>query len=58
MKVGRLHLQKFVTYRQAIEEVIDWLTFYNYRRLHVTLGYGSPIQFEKSWVAAHELEVT
>ena len=51
-------MQKFVTYRQAIDEVIDWLTFYNYRLLHVTLGYGSPIQFEKSWVAAHELEVT
>ena len=58
MKVGRLYLQKFVTYRQAIDEVIDWLTFYNYRLLHVTLGYGSPIQFEKNWVAAHELEVT
>jgi len=36
--------------------VIDWLTFYNHRRLHSTLGYVSPIQFEKSWYAALQLK--
>jgi transposase InsO family protein len=30
-----------------MDEVIDWLAFYNHRRLHSTLGYVSPIQFEK-----------
>jgi transposase InsO family protein len=24
--------------------VIDWLTFYNHRRLHSTLGYVSPMR--------------
>jgi putative transposase len=27
--------------------VIDWLQFYNHRRLHSTLGYLSPMAFEK-----------
>jgi hypothetical protein len=33
--------------RQAKDEVIDWLRFYNHRRLHSTLGYLSPMAFEK-----------
>jgi transposase InsO family protein len=52
LKVGRLYGRKFETRRQAMDEVIDWLTFYNHRRLHSTLGYISPMQFEKSWRAA------
>ena len=56
LKVGRLYGQKFATRRQAMDEVIDWLTFYNHRRLHSTLGYVSPMQFEKSWHAAQLLK--
>ena len=52
LKVGRLHGMRFETRRQAMDEVIDWLTFYNHRRLHSTLGYVSPMQFEKNWFAA------
>jgi putative transposase len=52
LKVGRLHGKRFETRRQAMDEVIDWLTFYNHRRLHSTLGYVSPMQFEDSWNAA------
>jgi transposase InsO family protein len=36
LKVGRLHGRKFATRRQAMDEVIDWLAFYNHRRLHST----------------------
>ncbi|MDZ7920054.1 IS3 family transposase [Rhodoferax sp.] len=56
LKVGRLYGQKFATRREAMDEVIDWLTFYNHRRLHSTLGYVSPMQFEKSWDAAQLLK--
>jgi hypothetical protein len=28
--------------QEAMDEVIDWLRFYNHRRLHSTLGYLSP----------------
>ena len=52
LKVGRLHGLKFETRRQAMDEVVDWLTFYNHRRLHSTLGYVSPMQFEADWFAA------
>ena len=52
LKVGRLHGMKFATRRQAMDEVIDWLTFYNHQRLHSTLGYVSPMQYEKNWFAA------
>ena len=45
MKVGRLYGRKFATRRQAMDEVIDWMTFYNHRRIHSTLGYVSPMQF-------------
>ena len=51
LKVGRLHGRKFATRRQAMDEVIDWLTFYNHKRLHSTLGYISPMRFEKNWLA-------
>jgi transposase InsO family protein len=42
LKVGRLHSHRFATLRQAMDEVVAWLTFYNYRRLHSSLGYLSP----------------
>jgi transposase InsO family protein len=43
---------RFATRRQAMDEVIDWLMYYNHRRRHSTLGYLSPMQFEKNWFAA------
>jgi transposase InsO family protein len=52
LKVGRLYGMRFATRRQAMDEVIDWLMYYNHRRRHSTLGYLSPMQFEKNWFAA------
>jgi len=51
LKVGRLYGKKFATQRQAMDEAIDWLAFYNHRRLHSTLGYVSPMRFEANWHA-------
>ena len=51
MKVERLHGQRFVTRRQAKDETIAWLLWYNKARLHSTLAYVSPMQFESEWLA-------
>ena len=52
--MGRLHGRRFATRREAMDEVIDWLTFYNHKRLHSTLGYVSPMAFEQRWIAAQQ----
>jgi transposase InsO family protein len=31
---------------------MDWIAFYNATRLHSTLGYVSPMKYEKNWQAA------
>lgn len=46
LKVGRLYGRRFATHQEAMDEVIDWLTLYNHRRLHSTLSYISPMKFE------------
>ena len=51
LKVGRLYGKRFATQREAMDEVIDWLMFYNHRRLHSTLSYVSPMKFEEDWHA-------
>jgi putative transposase len=35
-----------------MDQVIDWMAFYNHRPLHSTLGYVSARQYEERWVAA------
>ncbi|MCW5230490.1 IS3 family transposase [Verminephrobacter eiseniae] len=52
LKVERLHGQRFVTRRQAKDEVIAWVLWYNRTRLHSTLAYVSPVRFEQDWHAA------
>lgn len=51
LKVERLHGQRFETRRHAMDETA-WLLWYNSTRLHSTLTYVSPMQFEQNWLAA------
>ena len=51
LKVECLHRQRFVTRRQAKDESIAKLLWYNKARLHSTLAYVSPMQFESEWFA-------
>ena len=52
LKVEHLHGQRFETRRQAKDEIISWLLWYNRDRLHSTLNYVSPMQFEHNWLVA------
>jgi len=49
LKVERLHGQHFATRQQAKDEVLDWLHWYNRKRLHSTLHYVSPMEYERKW---------
>ena len=53
LKKERLRLTRFATRRQAKDEIIGWLTWYNSQRLHSTLGYISPMEYERRCMAAH-----
>lgn len=52
LKVERLHGQRFKTRRQAKDEIVAWLLWYNSARLHSTLGYVSPMQYERNRLSA------
>jgi transposase InsO family protein len=54
LKVERLHGQRFETIRAAKDETIAWLLWYNQTRMHSTLNYVSPVEFEQDWTEATE----
>jgi putative transposase len=47
LKSERLASCRFATRKSAELEVLDYITFYNFARLHSTLGYQSPMEYEK-----------
>jgi transposase InsO family protein len=47
LKSERLTACRFFTRQEAKMEILDYITFYNSIRLHSTLGYVSPMAYEK-----------
>ena len=48
LKSEHLAYCRFVSRSAAKREILEYITFYNAYRLHSTLGYMSPMEFEKS----------
>ena len=46
LKSERLVFCRFTSRNAAKAEVLDYITFYNAYRLHSTLGYVSPMDYE------------
>jgi transposase InsO family protein len=52
LKVEAVHGERFVTRAQARKQLFEYIeVYYNRQRLHSTLDYLSPEQFELSRVA-------
>jgi transposase InsO family protein len=56
LKTESLHRHDFGTRRAASDEIMAWITSYNHSRLHSTLGYVSPMVYEKKWLATKQAE--
>jgi len=54
LKVERLHGEQFQTIREAKDETLAWLLWYDRTRMHSTLNYVSPMQFEQDWISSGE----
>ena len=49
LKVECVHGQTFATRDQARKVVVEYIGYYNADRRHSSLGYLTPVQFEKRW---------
>jgi putative transposase len=56
MKTELIHLQNFATREDAKTTIVEWIeVFYNRQRLHSTLNYCSPVQFEQDyWISLQQ----
>lgn len=52
LKTACVHGHRFATRQQARDTIMGWLGFYNHSRLHSSLGFQSPMQYEQRWLAA------
>jgi transposase InsO family protein len=47
LKSERLSDYRFVTRQSAKMQILDYISYYNSIRLHSTLGYKTPLEYEK-----------
>lgn len=49
LKVECVHGETFVTRQDARRAIIEYIGYYNAERRHSSLGYLTPVQFERRW---------
>jgi len=50
LKTEDTHLSRYRIREEAEVGIFDYIeTFYNRKRIHSTLGYKSPVDFEEAW---------
>lgn len=49
--INLLPSSRYDYWRQAMDEVVAWILWYNRTRLHTTLASVSPLRFEGNWLA-------
>ena len=54
LKTERIHHRSYQTSKNARTDIFNYIEmFYNMKRLHFTLGYCSPVQFEQQYRTAN-----
>ncbi|AVR87107.1 Mobile element protein [Thauera aromatica K172] len=49
LKVERVYDEHYATRQQAIDDLTQYIGYYNTERRHSALDYDSPVQFERRW---------
>nr|WP_312023871.1 IS3 family transposase [Pseudomonas aeruginosa] len=53
LKAERVYLTRYASYQEAKTDLFDYIRFYNHRRRHSTLGYLSPMEFERRYASSN-----
>jgi transposase InsO family protein len=54
VKVECVHGTEFKTRAEAAQALLEYFGYYNTERIHSSLGYLTPSEFERRWRAEHE----
>ena len=58
LKQEEVWLQEYETYEEVEQNLKDWLEeIYDKARLHSSLGYVPPVEYEQAWLAAHKIDL-